>query len=108
MPVEELILSTASAGESLAQAAPGATAWYRLRYHELCFALTAETFLTLFHRAFTRGDGHGTKLDAASALLAEIRPDAEGVTHTAVFSPTHEVDRLGFPDLITGANAASA
>ena len=76
--------------------------------HELRFAFTAEVFLTGFHGAVTGRDGHGAKLDATAALLAELGSDAEWIVHVALFAPSDKANRPGSPDLGANLHAASA
>ena len=101
-------LGIASAGETFAQFAPYATAHHLVGDHELRFALAAEAFLPGFHGPVAGSDGHRAKLDATAALLAELRPDAEGVGHTAVLAPSDKANRPGPPDLGANPHAASA
>jgi hypothetical protein len=56
---------------------------------------STETFLTGFHGAVTGSDGHGAKLDAATALLTEFEADAEGIVYMTVFtSPPYRVTKV--------------
>ena len=98
----------APAAEALAQFAPYTTARRFVGDHELRFAFTAESFLPGFHGTLAGSDGHGTKLDTATALLAELGTNAEGVIHVAVLAPPHKADRLCLPDLGANPHAASA
>jgi len=98
----------ASAAEALTQLAPHAVVRCLVGQHELRFALTAEVFLAGFHRTVTGRDGHWAKLDAATALLAEIGPDAERVVHMTLFAPPDKANRPGFPDLRAHLHTASA
>ncbi len=75
--------------------------------HELRFAFAAEVFLPRFHGTVARSDGHGAKLDAAAALLTEMRPGAEGVVHAAVLAPSDKAYRPSFPDFGANPHAAS-
>ena len=70
--------------------------------------MAAEVFLSGFHRTVTGSDGHGTKLDAAAALLAKLRPDAERVVHMTFLASSDKANRPGPPDLGANPHAASA
>ena len=101
-------LGITSAGETFAQFAPHTAARCLISDNELRFALAAETFLPSFHGPIAGSDGHGAKLDATIAFLTELGPDAEGMTHMAVLTPSHKADRFSLPDLGANPYAASA
>jgi len=103
-----VFLDIPPAGETFAQFAPHTAPRRLVGNHELRFALAAEAFLAGFHGPVAGGDGHGAKLDTVAALLTELGPDAEGVTHMAVLTPPHKADRPGLPDLCADPHAASA
>ena len=103
-----MVLGIASAGETFAQFAPHTVARRLVGNHELRFALAAEVLFSFFHWPFAGSDGHGANLDTVAALLTELRPDAEGVTHMAVLTPSHKADRPGLPDLGAYTHTASA
>ena len=99
-------LYIASAGEAFAKFTPHAAAYHLVGDYELRFAVATEAFLPGFHGTAAGGDGHGAKLDAATALLTEIGSDTEGIVHVAVLAPSDKANRPGFPDL--GANSYAA
>ena len=101
-------LGIASAGETFAQFAPHTAARRLIGDEELRFALAAEAFLPGFHGPVAGSDGHRAKLDAAFAFLTEVRPDAEGMGHMAVLTPSDKAYRPGLPDLGANPHAASA
>ena len=107
-PLITLDPNIASAGEAFAQFAPHATAWSMFVSQKLRFALAAESFLPGFHGTVAGSYGHGAKLNAAAALLAEIGPDAEGIVHMAFLTTPNKAFRPCLPDLGANPHAASA
>jgi len=107
LPTPEL-LGVPPAGEAFPEFTPHAPAWGVLVRQKLGLALAAEALLAGFHRSVAGSDGHRAELDASTALLAEIRPDAEWVVHVTVLAPPHETLCPGFPELGTGPYATPA
>jgi hypothetical protein len=101
-------LYIAAAGESLTQYAPHAVVRRLIGEHELCLAFTAEVFLPGLHGTVTGRDSHRANLDAATALLTELRLDAEGVVHMAVLATSDKANRPGSPDFSADPDTAAA
>jgi hypothetical protein len=59
--------------------------------------LAAEAFLTGFHGAVAGRYYHGTKLDAGTALLAEIRADAKRIVYMALLASSDKAFRVDSP-----------
>ena len=98
----------APAVKAFAQFTPNTASRRLFIGQQLRFALAAEAFSAQFHGTVAGRDGHGAKLDATAALLAELGSDAEGVVHMTIFTPSDKTDRLGSPDLCANSYAASA
>jgi len=94
------LLAVAYAAEALTQPAPGAASRCFSREHNLRLAFIAETFLPGLHGAFAGSYGHGTKINAAIALLAEFRTrTAERMFHAPVLATPYKAYCFGLPYL---------
>jgi len=96
------------AGKAFAQSAPHAASRYRLGYHELRFALPAETFLPWLHGSSAGRHDHGTKLDAAFTFLAGLWSNTKGEVPVAIFAPADKANCPGTPHLCADTYATAA
>ena len=91
--------------KSFAEITPYAKA--RRFFHECHFGFTigAKVFFTCFHGTVTGNHGHGAKVDASAAFIAELGFQVKGRFHAAILSPSHK--GKGFDSQISraGSNA---
>jgi len=75
---------------------------------ELSFALSAEIFLSAFHRSIARRYGHRTEHDAGAAALAEFGAHPKWKIHPSVLTSPNKANGIRLPHLGTDANAPAA
>lgn len=80
--------------KSLAQVTCDADAREFFRKVHLGYAFSAQPFLPFLHGTITRGHGHGTKVDASTALITEFLTDVERGIHAAILASADKADGL--------------